>query len=93
MACRVLLLTTILLLTACASAPVQEMSDARQALRSAEEAGAVQYSPEHYNAAQRALQDAQIWLDRGAYINARRHALDARDRAIQAREAAMARRP
>lgn len=91
MASRVLLLTTFLLLAACATAPVQEMSDARQALRSAEEAGAVQYSPDHYNAAQRALENAQMWLDRGAYTNARLHALDARDRAIKAREAAAAR--
>lgn len=93
MACRVLLLTAFLLLTACATAPVQEMSDARQALRSAEEVGAEQYSPEHYDAAQRALENAQMWLDRGAYTNARFHALDARERAIKAREAAAARRP
>lgn len=94
MACRVLLLTTILLLTACATTPpVQEMSDARQALRSAEEVGADQYSPQYYNAAQRSLEEAQMWLDRGAYTNARRHALDAREQAIRAREAAAAQRP
>jgi hypothetical protein len=93
MACRVLLPAIFILLTACASAPVQEMSDARQALRSAEEAGAVRYSPDRYNAAQRSLQTAQMWLDRGAYTNARRHALDARDQAIQAREDAAATSP
>ncbi len=90
MAYRILLLLTILSLMACASAPVQEMSDARQALRSAEIVGAERYSPDDYLAARRSLETAQMWLDIGAYTNARRHALDARAQAIRAREAAAA---
>lgn len=76
-------------LTACASAPVQEMSDARQALRSAELAGAVQYSPTEYDAARLSLQKASKWLELGIFSNARAHALDAREQAIRAREAAL----
>ncbi len=79
-----------LVLTACASAPVQEMSDARQAINSAEVAGAAQRSPDTLLAAQRLLQDAQARLEAGAYDDARQHALDARDEAIKAREQATA---
>lgn len=77
-----------LALTACASAPVQEMSDARQAIDSAEAAGASQRSADALIAARRLLQEAQIRLEAGAYAAARQHALDARDEAIKARERA-----
>lgn len=84
-----LLAVAILALAACATAPVQEMSDARQAIRSAEAAGAVQRSPDNLRAAQRLLQEAQGRLEAGAYDDARRYALDARDEAIKARERAL----
>lgn len=83
-------LAMIMLVTACATAPVQEMSDARQAIRSAQEAGAAHYSSHELQAAEQSLQQAQRWLDRGAYATARHYAIDARDQAIQAREAAAA---
>jgi hypothetical protein len=79
-----------LVLTGCAGAPVQEMSDARQAIHSAEIAGAAQRSPDTLLAAQHLLQKAQTRLEAGAYDNARQHALDARDEAIKARERATA---
>ncbi|RUQ34994.1 MAG: DUF4398 domain-containing protein [Candidatus Competibacteraceae bacterium] len=83
-----LLPVAILVLAACATAPVQEMSDARQAIHSAEAAGAVQHSPDHLQSAQRLLREAQTYLESGAYDDARRNALDARDAAIKAREKA-----
>ena len=83
-----LFVVALLSLAACATAPVQEMSDARQALRSAEAAGAVERSPDAFSTAQRLLRDAQMNLEAGAYENARRLALDARDEAIRAREQA-----
>ena len=84
------LLLYLVLLTGCVfAAPVQEMSDARQAIRSAEEAGASQFSPEKLGTAQSLLQQAQRWLDQKAYGNARQYALDARDEAIVAREIAL----
>lgn len=84
-----LLVVTILSLAACATAPVQEMSDARQAIRSAEEADAARRSPDIFSAAQRLLLEAQTHLEAGAYDDARRSALDARDEAIRAREKAV----
>ncbi len=86
---RCILLFALCLLTACASAPVQEMSDARQALRSAEAAGAAQFSPSQFEAAKSSLDKASKWLDIGVYSNARIHALTAREQAIEAREAAL----
>jgi hypothetical protein len=73
----------MLLLAACATAPVQEMSDARQAIRSAEAAGAAQRSSGTFSTALRLLQEAQTRLEAGAYANARQLALDARDEADQ----------
>lgn len=85
----IFLALAVLILAACATAPVQEMSDARQAIRSAEAAGAVQRSLATLQEAQRSLQAAQTQLETGAYENARRYALDARDKAIEAREQAI----
>lgn len=75
-------------LAACASAPVQEMSDARQAIHAAEEAGAGSHAPESLNAARRALQSAEQKLAREAYNGARNDAREARRRAAEALEAA-----
>ncbi len=75
----------------CSSAPVQEMSDARQAIRSAEAAGAATYSPRQLDEAQRLLNRAQSKLQAGAYGEARNYALDAWDQAVRARDNANAR--
>lgn len=87
------LVIVTLWLTACAVAPVQEMSDARQAISSAEAAGAAQYSPNNLNASQRLLFEAQKLLRVGAYDAARQFALESRDQAIKAREQALQARP
>ncbi len=79
---------SLLALTACTTAPVQEMSDARQAIYSAEVSGAVRHSPDTLLAAQNLLREAQDHLEAGAYGEARRYALDARAAAIKAREQA-----
>ena len=84
-----LLLCFVLLASCVFAAPVQEMSDARQAIRSAEDAGASQLAPATLAAAQELLQQAQYWLDLKAYGNARHYALGARDEAIIARENAL----
>ena len=77
-----------LYLAGCAGAPVQEMSDARQAVRAAEEAGAGQKAPEPYAAAQELLKEAEGNINRGEYREAREHARRARMKAIEARQAA-----
>lgn len=76
--------------TACTSAPVQEMSDARIAIQSAEDAGAKRYSATQLNQAKQLLQQATVKLQAGAYDDARRFAQGARDIAIRAREKASA---
>lgn len=83
-----LLFGALAIVTSCANAPVQEMSDARQAVRSAEEAGAMRYSPQQLQAALQLLEQAQSSLEAGAYLSARRLALEAREKAIQARKEA-----
>lgn len=84
-----LFIVASLFLAGCSTAPVQEMSDARQALRSAEIAGAAQHLPSGFAASEQLLQQAQAHLETGAYEEARRLALEARDRAIKVREQAL----
>ncbi len=77
-----------LALAACASAPVQEMSDARQAIHVAEQTSIAPPAADTLQKARQLLLKAQSELEAGAYDNARQHALDARDQAIRAREQA-----
>jgi predicted S18 family serine protease len=74
----------LLLLAGCASAPVQEMSDARQAIQAAEEAGAAYYAPETLSDAKRLLTSAERKLQREAYASARADAREARRLATEA---------
>jgi len=88
LATRCAALATLCLLAACASAPVQEMSDARQAITAAEEAGADTYAPEALHDAKRLLDSAEDKLQRAAYSGARVDAREARRRAADALRAA-----
>ena len=74
----------------CAGAPVQEMSNARQAVRAAEKAGAVTLAPELLAEARQALRDAQSHLRQGEYRTARDEAELARAKAVEARRVAEA---
>lgn len=70
------------LLVACAtSPPVQEMSDARQALQAAIEAGAQERDPAAVERVERLLERAGERLDEGEYRRARRMAGEARQTA------------
>jgi len=77
-----------LYLAGCAGAPVQEMSNARQAVRAAEQAGAQEKAPDQLAAAQTLLKQAEGNITRGEYREARDHALQARVKAIEARQTA-----
>lgn len=85
--------TTLLLLAgACASAPpVQEMSDARQAIAAAREAGAEQYAASRLARAVDLMAIAERDLQARLYHGARRAAVEAKNAAfdalLQAREA------
>jgi hypothetical protein len=73
---------------ACAGAPVQTMSDARQAIRAAEAAGAATVAPDQLSAARGELKRAEESLRAGDYRAARREAEAAHAQAIGALTAA-----
>ena len=81
------------LLVACGTAPVQEMSEARQAIAAARAAGARDYASEQYNRAESLLKTAEHMLNNRHYDKARESANQARDEAIRARETAQQTRP
>ncbi len=74
----------ILCLAGCRGAPVQEMSDARQAIEAARVAGAAERSPQDLQAAQREIVSAQKHLEAQEYARARDAALEAKRRAAMA---------
>ena len=83
-----LLVAAALALAACAGAPVQEMSNARQAIRAARDAGAERTAPQKLTEAEALLNRAEDSLERRAYREARRNAIAARDKAAEALDSA-----
>ncbi len=82
---RGLLLTLLCVAAAgCAGAPAQEMSNARQAIKAARDAGAEQAAPQTLNEAQSLLEQAEASLQKGDYKSARRSAVAAKGRAAEA---------
>ena len=77
-------LAALVLLAACAGAPVQEMSDARQALAAAEQALTGKPASPTLDSARQYLQAAQTALDAGDYSTARQDAQLARQLALRA---------
>lgn len=73
-------------LLACSYIPVQEMSDARQTIRSAQEAGAGEFAAESLTEAQILLEKAKKDLDVGDYDAAKQRAIESQDRASAARD-------
>ena len=74
-------------LAACVNAPVQEMSNARQAIRAARDAGADRVAPQKLSEAQTFLERAEVSLQNRSYRDARRNAVAARGRASEALDA------
>lgn len=79
----------LMLLAGCATAPVQEMSDARQALQAAQQAGAQQHAPQEYARAKALMQSAEDQLGVGGYQSARKLAEQAKGVAQRARDKAL----
>jgi hypothetical protein len=77
------------LLGACASAPTQEMMEAREGIRNAEAAGAGRYAAEQLARARRAVSDAERDLDLGAFASARKAARESVRQANDAQGLAM----
>ncbi|MGA7966677.1 MAG: DUF4398 domain-containing protein, partial [Gammaproteobacteria bacterium] len=73
-----------LALAGCVSVPVQAMSNARQAVQAAQQAGAARYAPASYAEAERWLDDASFALKANDYGRARSSALRATRAARQA---------
>lgn len=78
-----------MLVSACGAVPVQEMSDARQAIQAARDAGADILAQEKIQQAQVLISKAQAELEAGQYDEARDSALAAHEYAQQARESAI----
>ena len=85
---RVILALTAMLgsamLVACATAPVQEMSDARQAIRAAQDAGAAISAAKPLSEAQIALNRAELSLSKRYFRAAKRNAEEAHGKAVEA---------
>ena len=85
---QITLLTALCGLYACETAPpVQEMSDARQAIAVAKEAGAAEHAAFHLKAAEDYLASAEAKLGERAYNQARRDAKQAKMKALDALKA------
>lgn len=76
----------------CAAAPLQEMSDARQALRAAHEVHALQHAPRQLQRAEQRLTTAEKALSNGegSFDKTRGDAIAAKEEAIKARMIAVA---
>lgn len=74
----------------CAGPPVQAMSNARQAILAAEQAGAARYAPARLAAAERWLDDAEFALQSHNYDRAQSSAARAAQAAREASAAARA---
>ncbi len=74
---------------ACATAPVQEMSNARQALQAADAVDASRKAPGHYNKAIEHLERAEQALKSREYALAKEEAEQAKVSALKARQAAV----
>lgn len=73
----------------CSSVPVQEMSDARQAIKSAQNEGVSSQTSSEFADALRLIKLAQQKLESGEYKKARMNALTAKQKALDARQKAI----
>lgn len=77
-------------LAACAVAPTQEMSDARQSVQAAHEAGARDYASRNLRIAVDYLEEAERELELRYFSRARHDAVVARSEALKARNVTLA---
>ncbi len=83
-------LLALITVAGCAvSAPVQEMSNARQTIQAAKEAGADQYAPELLSIAEKLLDRAAHKLKEKDFHVARNFAVEAQQQAMLARQKAL----
>ena len=87
---RALILLLMLVVVGCVTAPIQEMSDARQAIAAAVDAEAARLAPVPLTDAQRLISEAEAQIRSGLWGMARANALRARDLAVNALNAIQA---
>lgn len=77
---------------ACAVAPTQEMSDARQAVQAAKDAGAPKHAPRYVNESETFLNHAErkLGIGKDGYSDARVSAIAAKESALKGRAVAIA---
>lgn len=80
----------LVLVTACATAPIQEMSNARQSLQAARDVGADQYARYHFQTANDYLARAERELELRYFSRARHDAIVAKSEARKAHEVSLA---
>lgn len=85
-----IILLTLVIASCVAGPPVQEMSDARQAIAAAEESNAATLAPDELNEARRLLEQAETQLRARYYTLAQSTAIQARSRAVEALQASQA---
>jgi len=82
---RSAMFAVLLAVAGCQTAPpVQEMSDARQAITVAKEAGAAEHAADDLSLAVGFLESAEKALSHREYTRARRDALQAKSKALEA---------
>ena len=87
------MLATLLGMAGCQSAPVQEMSDARQAITVAKDAGAEKLAPGDLKAAMDYLESAEGFISQRQYDMARRDAVNAKASALDVLRLSIADQP
>jgi len=80
------LIALTLLLSACVTIPIQEMSDARQAIAGAEDVDAERYAANSLNSATKLMAMAETDLAEKDYTHAREAAIEAKKFALRARD-------
>jgi hypothetical protein len=85
----ILLFSLVVLLAGCAAAPVQEMSNARQAVEAARQVGAASLAPLEMKTAEALLVQAEKSLAEKRYREAREQAKAAREQAVLAQKKAL----
>ncbi len=88
--CLPALLLLVLLVAGCAVAPTQEMSDARQSVQAARDAGAEDYAGDNLRTAEDYLEKAERELELRFFSRARHDAIVAKSEALKARDLALA---
>jgi hypothetical protein len=77
-------------LAGCATAPTQEMSDARQSVRAADDAGARDYASHNLRVAVQYLEEAERELELRYFSQAKHDAVVAKSEAVKARNVTLA---